>query len=578
MCGVDSDPDRTLLCDLCDAECHVYCAGLAAIPDGDWHCPSCVAQRHQTSAAEGRGMAEPLTHLMTTQLQPGCVICGIDSEPDKTLLCDSCEDEYHTFCLKMKKPPRGDWFCANCQDAPAHRKDRVSVHMHQAWMAVRGQGAAQRLRSQPFLDLPQREAFRDYYELIHAPMSLKLVKTRLRKGEYTDWASFQRDIELIFSNVRIYNRASSRIVKDARQLEQIFDDFKRSVPRPIFAVTASSGGTARVDATPKRSLGCPSADRPLKRPRTNNESPDSTLHRPNSASATALRCWLCQQAVTAEHKRICCDICVRWFHLDCVGLIDAAAVQIGNWACGECQRNSLRRKNAEDVMAATSSAELSTATRRTGFDDTFRRRARSIGNTTISICICRRQQQADTLYIMCHLCKERFHPPCVGLFNDAANIKRMEYTCARCRAHFCRNSPSPALAPDIVDTADQISERGAPITDNDFYDTVTVYEVTGNDRRAAAAEIRSVEEQLPVLLGMELCVLCGSSGSSESFIFCAHCGESFHRKCLHTKFDLQGENAESWLCLGCLRCGTCGSMEGKFRQDSHPCCFGCTKL
>ena len=44
VCGVDDDEATLLLCDGpgCDATCHVACAGLAAVPEGDWFCTRCA--------------------------------------------------------------------------------------------------------------------------------------------------------------------------------------------------------------------------------------------------------------------------------------------------------------------------------------------------------------------------------------------------------------------------------------------------------------------------------------------------------------------------------------------------------
>jgi len=49
VCGIDKDDTSVLLCDKCDSEYHRYCLNppLARIPDGDWFCPSCVADQHK---------------------------------------------------------------------------------------------------------------------------------------------------------------------------------------------------------------------------------------------------------------------------------------------------------------------------------------------------------------------------------------------------------------------------------------------------------------------------------------------------------------------------------------------------
>lgn len=47
---------------------------------------------------------------------PGCAICGGHHQPDRVLLCDSCDKEYHMFCLKprLTKAPEGEWFGPCC--------------------------------------------------------------------------------------------------------------------------------------------------------------------------------------------------------------------------------------------------------------------------------------------------------------------------------------------------------------------------------------------------------------------------------------------------------------------------------
>ena len=43
-----------------------------------------------------------------------CIICGRADQEDVLLLCDSCNDAYHTYCLDLDGIPEGDWFCPNC--------------------------------------------------------------------------------------------------------------------------------------------------------------------------------------------------------------------------------------------------------------------------------------------------------------------------------------------------------------------------------------------------------------------------------------------------------------------------------
>ncbi|XP_053310212.1 lysine-specific demethylase 5B [Spea bombifrons] len=45
-----------------------------------------------------------------------CLLCGSGSNEDRLLLCDGCDDSYHTFCLvpPLHDVPKGDWRCPKC--------------------------------------------------------------------------------------------------------------------------------------------------------------------------------------------------------------------------------------------------------------------------------------------------------------------------------------------------------------------------------------------------------------------------------------------------------------------------------
>ena len=57
-----------------------------------------------------------------------CKVCGIDRDDDSVLLCDTCDAEYHTYCLNppLARIPEGNWYCPSCvgkrmvQDGPKY--------------------------------------------------------------------------------------------------------------------------------------------------------------------------------------------------------------------------------------------------------------------------------------------------------------------------------------------------------------------------------------------------------------------------------------------------------------------------
>ncbi|XP_059670168.1 methyl-CpG-binding domain-containing protein 9 [Cornus florida] len=59
----------------------------------------------------------PASELPKAPWEEGvCKICGIDKDDDSVLLCDTCDAEYHTYCLNppLARIPKGNWYCPSC--------------------------------------------------------------------------------------------------------------------------------------------------------------------------------------------------------------------------------------------------------------------------------------------------------------------------------------------------------------------------------------------------------------------------------------------------------------------------------
>jgi len=78
MCGSAEREDLILLCDLCDAGCHTYCATppLKRIPAGEWFCDECTQDRsNKRRRGGGSAAASPakLSAAQRTKAKQGAV-------------------------------------------------------------------------------------------------------------------------------------------------------------------------------------------------------------------------------------------------------------------------------------------------------------------------------------------------------------------------------------------------------------------------------------------------------------------------------------------------------------------------
>lgn len=112
--------------------------------------------------------------------EESCRICGVDDDYDNVLLCDGCEAEYHTYCLKppLTKVPEGKWFCPHCLALEKSFPERLLDDGD----SVEDQTIGQYLPN-PVLDksplrvLAERMEGREYWQLSTAEVRMTSLKT-----------------------------------------------------------------------------------------------------------------------------------------------------------------------------------------------------------------------------------------------------------------------------------------------------------------------------------------------------------------------------------------------------------------
>lgn len=71
----------------------------------------------------------------------------------------------------------------------------------------------------PFLELPPRNIYADYYQLIREPIAMKQIENKINKKQYQSLREFRRDIGLLCANCRQYNEDGSVLYNDANLIE-----------------------------------------------------------------------------------------------------------------------------------------------------------------------------------------------------------------------------------------------------------------------------------------------------------------------------------------------------------------------
>lgn len=112
-----------------------------------------------------------------------------------------------------------------------------------------------RYRCELFKELPDRDDYPDYYQHIHRPIAISIIRKRVSGTYYKSVEQFKADWHLMFDNARIYNTEGSIVYEDANQMQKVFDETLERVTAgldiPMTSNTATnSAGVSTGQATP----------------------------------------------------------------------------------------------------------------------------------------------------------------------------------------------------------------------------------------------------------------------------------------------------------------------------------------
>ncbi|KAB5558326.1 SNF2-family ATP dependent chromatin remodeling factor like protein [Coniochaeta sp. 2T2.1] len=111
----------------------------------------------------------------------------------------------------------------------------------------------------PFVKLPSKRDYGDYYVLIKNPISMKEIEKKMKKGEYRKLSDLRRDFQLLVNNCRTYNEDGSILYTDANTMEAFFNQQyeKELSEHPELAELEDGSVTKNTSAAPSTGAGTP---------------------------------------------------------------------------------------------------------------------------------------------------------------------------------------------------------------------------------------------------------------------------------------------------------------------------------
>jgi SWI/SNF-related matrix-associated actin-dependent regulator of chromatin subfamily A protein 2/4 len=84
-----------------------------------------------------------------------------------------------------------------------------------------------RVLSDPFMKLPSRREYPDYYEIIKKPIDIKKILAKIEGGGYVDVDEMERDFMQLCKNAQFYNEDASLIHEDSIVLQSVFTEARK---------------------------------------------------------------------------------------------------------------------------------------------------------------------------------------------------------------------------------------------------------------------------------------------------------------------------------------------------------------
>ncbi|KOS17504.1 Chromatin structure-remodeling complex subunit snf21 [Escovopsis weberi] len=118
--------------------------------------------------------------------------------------------------------------------------------------------AGKRLIIGPFVKLPPKREYADYYVIIQNPICMNHIQTRIKKEEYSSLADLRKDFDLLIRNCQTYNEDGSILYQDAKTMDEFFTKkYQEELDANPVLLELEEGGAKAGSVAPAASGGTP---------------------------------------------------------------------------------------------------------------------------------------------------------------------------------------------------------------------------------------------------------------------------------------------------------------------------------
>lgn len=211
VCRKGDNDDCLLLCDSCDRGCHMYCLRpkITQVPEGDWFCPTCVAQEKGDSPRS----CKKRTRVKKRRYED-----------------DSSEDETTTrrsggMATRYKEIVSPSSSSRNSGDGGATKRRRMTTRNQPdlTFCEIILMEMEAHADAWPFLEPVNPRLVPGYRRIIKNPMDFLTMRERLLQGGYCSCEEFAADAHLVFNNCELFNEDTSEVGVAGHSMRRFFE-------------------------------------------------------------------------------------------------------------------------------------------------------------------------------------------------------------------------------------------------------------------------------------------------------------------------------------------------------------------